>query len=136
MRLSFLNYMSTKESEENRAMTVRYIPKDEVPFQKLSDKVSRCHVSGEEMTMAHFRVKKGGQVPEHHHPNEQITYIVQGAVRISFANEEHTLRTGDMLIIPANVPHKVEALEDTSAVDVFSPPREDWAKGKDAYYLK
>ena len=48
-------------------------------------------------------------------------------------SEVHEVRAGEVLVIPANVPHEATALEDTYDLDVFSPPREDWIKGQDAY---
>jgi quercetin dioxygenase-like cupin family protein len=69
----------------------------------------------------------------HSHPNEQISMLESGALRFTISGEERVLRAGDALVIPADAPHTVEALEDSLAVDLFSPPREDWIRGDDAY---
>jgi quercetin dioxygenase-like cupin family protein len=72
-------------------------------------------------------------VPEHAHENEQITYILEGRLRFALGEETVDVAAGEVLTIPPNVPHAAEALEDTLDVDVFTPPREDWLTGTDAY---
>ena len=88
------------------------------------------------MTMARLRFRKGFVVPSHSHANEQITTIEQGAMLFVTPSERITVRGGESLVIPPNVPHSAEALEDCVAVDVFSPVREDWVRGDDAYLRK
>lgn len=109
---------------------------DEMPKEELSPVISRRLVSGERMMLAHVYLKKGSIVPKHQHDNEQITYILEGALRF-FIGEDGSrtvdVRAGQVLHIPSNVWHKAEALEDTLDVDVFSPPRQDWLDGSDAY---
>ena len=87
--------------------------------------------------LARIELKKGCVVPRHAHANEQISYIVQGALRFSIgyedAAEERSVRAGEVLILPGKVPHSAEALEDTVDFDVFAPPRQDWIEGSDAY---
>jgi quercetin dioxygenase-like cupin family protein len=81
-------------------------------------------------------LKKGVDVPRHSHENEQITYILEGALQFWLgANDERELivRAGEVLVIPSNVPHRALALEDTLDMDVFNPPRQDWLDGTDAY---
>jgi quercetin dioxygenase-like cupin family protein len=88
------------------------------------------------MMIAHVYLKKGDDVPQHSHHNEQLTYILEGALHFWFgANGEReiTARAGEVIVIPPHVPHRALALEDTLDVDVFSPPREDWLAGTDAY---
>src|SRR5438445_13860968 len=80
--------------------------------------------------------KKGATVPRHVHVAEQITFIIDGALRLVLGadgDEIHEVRAGEVLIIPSNEPHSATALEDTYDLDIFSPPREDWIKGQDAY---
>jgi quercetin dioxygenase-like cupin family protein len=86
--------------------------------------------------LAHVYLKRGCLVPRHSHENEQITYILEGALRFWLGadeREECVVRAGEVLTIPSNLPHKALALEDTLDVDVFSPPRQDWLDGTDAY---
>lgn len=84
-------------------------------------------------TVARLELNHGAIVPRHSHPNEQITMIVSGALRFEFDREEIIVRAGEMLVIPGEEPHSAYALEDTVAVDLFAPPREDWIRGDDAY---
>jgi quercetin dioxygenase-like cupin family protein len=89
------------------------------------------------MMLAHVYLDKGCIVPQHSHENEQLTYIIEGALRFwigADGAEEIVVRAGEVLHIPSNVPHKAEALEDTLDVDVFSPPRADWLNHTDSYF--
>jgi quercetin dioxygenase-like cupin family protein len=82
-------------------------------------------------------LKKDALVPQHSHHNEQITYILTGALHFYIgANREREVivREGEVLHIPSNVPHEARALEDTLDVDVFNPPRQDWLDGTDSYF--
>ena len=109
---------------------------DKMPKEKVNELLDRRLVTGERMMLSHVYLKKGCVVPWHSHENEQITYILEGALRFWIGpepGEERVLRAGEVLVIPSNLPHKAEALEDTLDVDVFSPPRQDWLDGTDAY---
>jgi quercetin dioxygenase-like cupin family protein len=105
--------------------------------QRVTDDIDRRVLVGEKMMLAHVYLKKGAIVPRHSHHNEQLTYILEGALRFRIGAdgaEEIIVRAGEVLIIPGNVPHEAEALEDTLDVDVFSPPRQDWLDGTDDYF--
>jgi quercetin dioxygenase-like cupin family protein len=107
-----------------------------IPAEPLKGTITRKLVTGERMMIAHVHLKKGDDVPRHHHENEQLTYILEGALRLWFGpNDEReiTVRAGEVVVIPSNVPHRALALEDTLDVDVFDPPRQDWLNGTDAY---
>ena len=107
-----------------------------MPKERVSDMLDRRLITGERMMLAHVYLKKGCIVPKHQHDNEQLTYVLEGALHFWLGEdgtEEITVRTGEVLVLPSNLPHKAEALEDTLDVDVFCPPREDWLKGTDAY---
>ena len=109
---------------------------DDMPKEQLSDQLSRRLITGDKVMLAHVYLKKGCVVPLHHHENEQITYILEGALRFrigSEGGEEVIVRVGEVLHIPSNVPHMAEALEDTLDVDIFSPPRQDWLDKSDDY---
>jgi quercetin dioxygenase-like cupin family protein len=104
--------------------------------EPLKEGLTRKLVTGERMMIAHVHLNKGVHVPRHWHENEQLTYILEGALQFWFgANDEQELlvRAGDVIVIPSNLPHRALALEDTLDVDVFSPPRQDWLTGTDAY---
>ena len=101
--------------------------------QPLNPLLGRKMMHGQSMTIARIRLRKGAVVPMHSHANEQISMLESGALRFTIAGEERVLRAGEALVIPPDAPHMVEALEDSLAVDVFSPRREDWMRGDDAY---
>ena len=116
---------------------VRHFRWEEMPKERVTDQLSRRLVTGERVMLAHVYLEKGCIVPRHSHENEQITYILEGALRFWIGedeSEEVVVRAGEVLHIPSNLPHKAEALEDTLDVDVFSPPRQDWLNGTDTYF--
>ncbi|MGA2039050.1 MAG: cupin domain-containing protein [Bryobacteraceae bacterium] len=106
---------------------------DEMEKEAMNDKTSRQYVSGKKAMLARLFLKKGALVPTHQHESEQITYIVEGALLFRLEGKEVTVSKGQVLLIPSNVPHSAEALEDTLDVDVFSPIRQDWIDKDDAY---
>jgi quercetin dioxygenase-like cupin family protein len=108
----------------------------DVPREELSTTIGRRLITGDSMMIAHVYLAKGAIVPKHSHHNEQITYILEGVLRFKLGDDEShvvDVSAGEVLTIPAHVPHTAEALEDTLDVDIFSPPREDWLDGSDAY---
>ena len=108
-----------------------------IPSEELNEKTVRQVVHTERRTIARLLLRAGAVVGMHHHENEQVTMMKSGKLRFVFggteAGREIVVQGGDVLQIPPNVPHMVEALEDSIATDVFSPPREDWIRGDDAY---
>jgi quercetin dioxygenase-like cupin family protein len=109
---------------------------DSMKKERVSDMLERRLITGERMMLAQVYLKKGCIVPKHSHENEQLTYILEGALKFSLGEdgaEEITVSAGEVLLIPSNVPHKAEALEETLDVDIFSPPRQDWLDKKDDY---
>ena len=101
--------------------------------EPLNPLLGRKVINGQNVTVARIRLRKGAVVPMHSHANEQISMLESGALRFSIAGEDRVLRAGDAVVIPASAPHMVEALEDSLAVDLFAPRREDWIRGDDAY---
>jgi quercetin dioxygenase-like cupin family protein len=109
---------------------------EKIPEETLKGTITRRLITGERMMIAHVYLKKGDDVPRHAHDNEQLTYILEGALHFWFGENgerELTARAGEVIVIPSNVPHRALALEDTLDVDVFCPPRQDWLTGTDAY---
>jgi quercetin dioxygenase-like cupin family protein len=109
---------------------------EDIPAEPLKGTISRRLVTGERLMLAHVYFKKGDDVPRHAHENEQLTYVLEGVLQFWLgANDERTVtvRAGEVLVIPSNVPHRALALADTLDVDVFNPPRQDWLTGSDAY---
>lgn len=111
------------------------IPFEKLPGEQLSDKVTRRYVSGEKATLVRFEIKKGAIVPFHHHVNEQITYVLQGKIKITMGDKEYIVSSGEVLVIPPDALHQFEFLEDSVVIDAFAPPRVDWVAGDD-YYLR
>ena len=112
---------------------------DDMPKEQVNAGLSRRLVTGDRMMLAHVYLNKGCIVPRHQHENEQITYVVTGALHFWIGedeSEEITIRAGEVLHLPSLVWHKAEALEDTLDVDIFSPPRQDWLDKTDAYLRK
>jgi quercetin dioxygenase-like cupin family protein len=105
----------------------------DVPLEPMSDLISRKMVVGEKAMIAQIFLKKGAVVPLHHHDAEQITYILEGALKFELEGKEVVVHKGEVLHIPSNVPHRAVALEDTVDLDVFSPLRMDWINKDDSY---
>jgi len=102
-------------------------------IEHLNDKLSRQMISGENATVSQLLMKKGAVVPRHSHLNEQYSWITSGALKFIFDDREILVGAGEVLVIPANVPHSAVAMEDTVDIDFFAPRREDWIKKTDDY---
>lgn len=121
----------------SKSPSVRHVRWDDLPRERVTDLLTRKVVTGDDMMIAQVFLDEGCVVPKHSHVNEQITYILSGALRFWIGEDEGQVidvRAGEVLHIPSNVPHKALALEDTLDVDVFSPPRADWLDGSDSYF--
>jgi quercetin dioxygenase-like cupin family protein len=117
----------------NESAEATYTKWSDVEVEQLSSTIGRQFIVGTDMMIARVLLKKGGHVPMHHHHNEQITYILEGALRFVVGGKEVVVRTGEVLCIPPHVPHEAFALEDTVDLDIFNPPRQDWIDRDDAY---
>jgi quercetin dioxygenase-like cupin family protein len=115
--------------------TLKHINWDSVELEHLNPLLDRQLVVGDQIMVARVLLKKGCVVPEHSHHNEQITYILEGALKFDIDGRQIVVGAGEVLCIPSNMPHRAEALEDTLDLDVFTPPREDWL-GKTDQYLR
>jgi quercetin dioxygenase-like cupin family protein len=105
----------------------------DIEVEQLNPLIGRQFVVGKDVMVARVLLKKGANVPLHHHHNEQITYILEGALEFLIAGERIVVHEGEVLCIPPNVPHEANALEDTVDLDIFNPPRQDWIDRDDAY---
>src|SRR5438034_151436 len=114
--------------------TVRLHRWDEIALEKVTEMLSRKIVTGEREMIAQIYLKRGCLVPMHSHESEQMTYILQGALKFLIGGEEITVREGEVLHIPSWVEHQAEALDDTFELDVFSPIRQDWLDHTDDYF--
>ena len=120
-------------------MTVRAVRLhrwDEIALEKVTEMLSRKIVSGEREMLVQVYVKRGCLIPVHAHESEQMTYVLQGALKFLVNGEEITVREGEVLHIPSQVEHHVEALEDTFVLDIFSPLRPEWTKASNDEYAR
>ena len=104
---------------------------DEIALEKITEMISRKLITGEREMLAQVYLKKGALVPLHAHDSEQMSYILQGSLRMFVGGDEITVREGEVLHIPSQVEHQAEALDDTLSLDVFSPIRRDWLTSRD-----
>jgi quercetin dioxygenase-like cupin family protein len=123
----------TVSKQAARPAVLQYTPWDTVPLEDLTPLLQRQFVVGQEIMLARVLLKKGCIVPEHSHHNEQLTYILEGALKFWIDGKEIVVNAGETLCIPSNMPHKAEALVDTVDLDVFAPPRADWINKTDQY---
>ncbi len=106
---------------------------DSVEREELNPLLARQMITGKDVMVARMTLKKGCVVPMHHHHNEQVSCILEGALKFVIDSREIVVSGGEVLAIPPNMPHAAEALADTLAIDVFNPPRMDWIQKKDQY---
>jgi len=105
----------------------------EVQEEQLTDLITRRYISGQNVTLARFFMKKGCLVSAHSHENEQFSTVIAGAAKFVIDGKETVLGAGETIQIAPFCVHWVEALEDCEMHDVFAPARADWAEGRDAY---
>ena len=108
----------------------------DVPSEQVKSDISRRLITGERIMLAQVDLQRGCIVPQHAHVHEQMTYVLEGCLRLTVGSDGPTtyeLRAGEVIHLPSNVPHAAVALEDTRVLDVFSPPREDWLNRTDDY---
>ncbi len=122
-----------KAVTKHAASQLRFVPWHTIPLEELNPLLQRQFVVGQEIMLARVLLKKGCVVPEHSHHNEQLTYILDGALKFWIDGREIVVHSGEVLCIPAHMPHKAEALEDTVDLDIFNPPRADWINRTDQY---
>ena len=106
---------------------------DQVEHEQLSGEIARRVINADRLTVARIYLAKGGVVPRHSHENEQVSYLLEGRLRFVFDDREMTVEPGGVMQIASDEPHRVEALEDSVALDIFQPVRGDWLSGDDAY---
>ena len=126
---------ASKKPAKKRAAKIdlKYISWHTVPLEDLNPLFQRQFVVGEDIMVARVLMKKGCIVPLHSHHNEQVTYILEGALKFWIDGKEIIVNAGEVLTIPRNMPHKAEALVDTVDLDIFNPPRTDWINKTDQY---
>ena len=110
-----------------------HIPWSSVEVEALNPLLGRHFVVGQNIMVARVLLKKGCLVPEHSHHNEQITYVLEGALKFWIDGKEIVVNAVEVLTIPPDMPHRAEALGDTVDLDIFNPPRADWINKTDTY---
>jgi len=105
----------------------------DIEVEPMNDLIGRQFIVGSNVMIARVLLKKGAHVPLHSHHNEQVTYVLDGALKFHLKGREVIVNAGEVLCIPPNVPHEAFALEDTVDLDIFNPPRQDWIDRDDAY---
>jgi len=125
--------MAPTDDECGREDMLKHIRWQDVELEKLNPLLDRQLVVGKDLMVARVLLRKGCIVPLHSHVNEQVTYILEGALKFWIDDKEIVVHAGEVLCIPSNMPHKAEAVEDTVDLDIFNPPREDWLNKSDDY---
>jgi quercetin dioxygenase-like cupin family protein len=124
--------MSTSESTGK----LQYVRLADHLVETVNPLLDRQLVTGDRTMLARIILRKGCIVPTHSHDNEQITYVLDGALKFDIDGREIVVSSGEVLVIPSQMPHSALALEDTVDLDIFCPPRADWLQGTDAYLRK
>jgi len=127
---------STIYLEEKGENMLKYLPWKDVELETLNPLLDRQLVVGQNVMLARVLLKKDCVIPLHSHVNEQITYVLEGALQFFIDGKEIVVHSGEVLCIPSNMPHKAVALEDTVDLDIFNPPRQDWLDKTDQYLRK
>jgi quercetin dioxygenase-like cupin family protein len=122
---------ATKKRAEKAEL--KHIPWSSIELEDLNPLLQRHFVVGQNVMLARVLLKKGCIVPEHSHHNEQLTYILEGALKFWIDGKELVVSSGEVLVIPPHMPHKAEAVADTVDLDIFNPPRADWINKTDKY---
>ena len=108
----------------------------DLPETAMTPQIKRRMVTGEKLMVLNLTLTKGAVVGEHHHPHEQISFVLSGALEFDLSGEKRVVRGGEGVVLPSNLPHAVVALEDSQVLDMFSPPREDFLTGETPAYMK
>jgi quercetin dioxygenase-like cupin family protein len=106
----------------------------EIEPEQLNPLLTRQFLTGSKAMLGRIVLTKGCAVPRHSHPNEQLVFILEGSLRFEFDDGSTQLvNSGEILVIPSDLPHAAVALEDTINFDIFAPPRQDWIDKDDSY---
>nr|WP_315149850.1 cupin domain-containing protein [uncultured Flavobacterium sp.] len=124
----------TFKASAQKGNEVNHFSMDTLKYEKMMDKVERKYAYGSMGMIAYFKLEKGAHIPKHKHPNEQITHILEGKVKVAINGVEYIVKKGDVLIIPPNIEHEFWALEDTLDMDMFAPLRMDWLNKTETYF--
>lgn len=107
-----------------------------LPAERISDKISRKIVAGDQGMIVWWEMKAGAHAAAHRHPHEQIAWVIKGKMEFRLGADRRSCGPGDVVVIPGGVEHEAHFPEDTEVVDIFSPPREDFLAGGTPAYMK
>jgi quercetin dioxygenase-like cupin family protein len=116
--------------------SLKYLAWNDVEVEAMNPLLGRQLIVGHQVMLARVLLKMGCIVPLHSHIIEQLSYILEGALKFYIDGKEIVVHAGEVLTIPPNMPHKAEAMEDTVDLDIFNPPRADWINKTDSYLRK
>jgi quercetin dioxygenase-like cupin family protein len=106
-----------------------------VPEEQITEKIGRRVISGKQGMMVYWRMKAGAHAAAHQHPQEQIVWVIKGAISLRVGTEERTIKPGDVAVILGGVEHEAFFPEDTEVIDFFAPVREDFLTGEVPSYM-
>lgn len=140
--LSFFGQITAQHNTttSKKVESIQVIDFESMPHDTISKGITRQWFHGAKGQMAYFHLKKGAHIPMHKHPNEQITYILKGKVKINILDKgnkkTYIISAGQVIVLPENVSHEFFALENTLDLDVHVPVRQDWLTNELPTYLK
>jgi len=136
-RLLALSILTALSFSNSKAQQIQHLVINKMPVQEIKTGITLATASGTKGTFGYFRMKKGVTVPMHSHENEQYSFILKGKVRATIGDTVLIIKKGEMVLIPANVPHSFTSLiNNTIDLDFFAPPRKDWIDGTADYFKK
>ena len=98
----------------------------DVPVKEIMPGFHGRFVHSQGMTVAHWEIDAGSELPSHTHPQEMIINFMEGEFELTVDGETRKLEPGDIIVIPGEVPHSGKAITDCKIIDVWHPPREDY----------
>ena len=97
-----------------------------LPSKEVVAGITGYYAHGDSMSFGYVEIKAGSVLPEHHHVNEQITYIIDGHLDMVIGGKPVSLKNEMYHIIPSDTPHSAIAITDCRLIDTFCPVREDY----------
>jgi quercetin dioxygenase-like cupin family protein len=109
---------------------------DGIEEERISDKITRRVVSGDQSMVVWWNAKAGAHAAAHSHPHEQIFWLIAGKMEVRIGGERRLCGPGDVAVIPGGMEHEIWFTTDTLVIDVFAPPREDFLAGGPPPYMR
>lgn len=98
----------------------------EIPSCKLIEGYDAQFIHTDNATYSHVKAAAGAILPTHAHPQEQVSYILDGTFELTVDGVKHVLAPGQVFVIPSNTMHSGLAITNCFILDVFTPLREDY----------